>query len=221
MRCQGGHRTPAFRVTAGRLASRLPGNGTRLGSTRFRACRSNGSTSRACSEARYRDGESNPGLRVEGPASWPPGPSRRGGSGGTRTHKGSHPYLFSGQAPHLAGSLPRVDGAGLARTGERIGGETSRPHGLAARTPRSRRAPHLAGSLPRVGPSVGFAPTASSVPGTCSVWLSYEGLARTGSTQVGPAARTACRPGVFRCSGLAGTTRTCDPRLRKAVLSFH
>ena len=46
MRCQGGDRTPAFRLTAGRLTPRLPGIG-------------------------YRDGESNPALRVEGPVSWP------------------------------------------------------------------------------------------------------------------------------------------------------
>ena len=46
MGCQGGARTPAFRVTAGRLSARLPGNCV--------ACR---------------DGESNPDFRVEGPAS--------------------------------------------------------------------------------------------------------------------------------------------------------
>ena len=45
--CQGGARTPTFRVTTGRLALRLPGI------------------------AWYRDGELNPGLRVEGPASSP------------------------------------------------------------------------------------------------------------------------------------------------------
>jgi hypothetical protein len=44
--CQGGARTPTFRVTAGRLTIRPPGIG-------------------------YRGGESNPGLRVEGPASSP------------------------------------------------------------------------------------------------------------------------------------------------------
>ena len=44
------------------------------------------------------------------------------------------------------------------------------------------------------GPSVGFAPTASSLPRTRSGSLSYKG----------------------RC--LAGTTRTCDLRLRRAVL---
>ena len=48
-----------------------------------------------------------------------------------------------------------------------------------------------------VEPSVGVAPTTSSIPGTCSDSLSYKGL--------------------HRC--LAGTTRTCDPRLRRAVLS--
>ena len=48
-----------------------------------------------------------------------------------------------------------------------------------------------------VEPSVGVAPTTSSIPGTCSDSLSYKG--------------------VHRC--LAGTTRTCDPRLRRAVLS--
>lgn len=46
-------------------------------------------------------------------------------------------------------------------------------------------------------PSVGVAPTTSSIPGTCSDSLSYKGVHR----------------------GLAGTTRTCDPRLRRAVLS--
>lgn len=45
-RCQGGLRTPAFRVTTGRLAARLPG-------------------------IVYRDGDSNPAFRVEGPVSWP------------------------------------------------------------------------------------------------------------------------------------------------------
>ena len=45
-----------------------------------------------------------------------------------------------------------------------------------------------------LGPLVGFAPTASSLPRTCSTRLSYKG----------------------RC--LAGTTRTCDSRLRGAVL---
>ena len=45
-----------------------------------------------------------------------------------------------------------------------------------------------------VEPSVGFAPTASSLPRTRSSRLSYKG----------------------RC--LAGTTRTCDLRLRRAVL---
>ena len=44
---------------------------------------------------------------------------------------------------------------------------------------------------------MGVAPTTSSVPGTCSDSLSYKGP--------------------HRC--LAGTTRTCDPRLRRAVLS--
>ena len=48
-----------------------------------------------------------------------------------------------------------------------------------------------------IEPSVGVAPTTSSVPGTRSDSLSYKGLT----------------------SRLAGTTRTCDPRLRRAVLS--
>ena len=42
---------------------------------------------------------------------------------------------------------------------------------------------------------MGVAPTTSSVPGTRSASLSYKGI------------------------GLAGTTRTCDPRRRRAVLS--
>src|SRR3989442_7807541 len=48
LRCQGGARTPAFRLTAGRLAVRPPGT-----------------------ETTYRDGDSNPGFRIEGPASCP------------------------------------------------------------------------------------------------------------------------------------------------------
>src|SRR5207253_2932502 len=43
--CQGGARTPAFRLTAGRLAVRPPGT-----------------------ETTYRDGDSNPGFRIDGPA---------------------------------------------------------------------------------------------------------------------------------------------------------
>ena len=49
-------------------------------------------------------------------------------------------------------------------------------------------------AVPVLGPLVGFAPTASSLPKTRSGSLSYKG----------------------RC--LAGTTRTCDLRLRRAVL---
>ena len=65
----------------------------------------------------YRDGESNPGLRGEGPVSCPLDDRGEcgGGSGATRTPRGlEDPYLFSRQAPDPAGSLPR--GMGLAGT---------------------------------------------------------------------------------------------------------
>lgn len=55
----------------------------------------------------HRDGESNPALRVEGPVSSPLDHRGIGGRGATRTPKGWRLYLFSGQAPHPAGSLPR------------------------------------------------------------------------------------------------------------------
>ena len=100
--CQGGARTPAFRVTAGRLPARPPGMDVGW----------------------YRDGESNPGLRVEGPVSSPLDHRGECGRGGTRTHNG----------------LPRARVA----------------HGF------------LIGRVPSVRPSVGLAPTTSSVPRTCS-----------------------------------------------------
>src|SRR5438309_10469341 len=86
----------------------------------------------------------------------------------------------------------------LAPQSQTLVGELHRQHpqGLCTRT-------RVAGGLLiwpvpfHVEPSVGVAPTTSSVAGTCSDSLSYKGL---------------------HCC-LAGTTRTCDPRLRRAVLS--
>src|SRR5438309_12060673 len=78
----------------------------------------------------------------------------------------------------------------LAPQSQTLVGELHRQHpqGLCTRT-------RVAGGLLiwpvpfHVEPSVGVAPTTSSVPGTCSDSLSYKGL---------------------HCC-LAGTTRTCDP----------
>src|SRR5919106_1390508 len=96
---------------------------------------------------KYRDGESNPDLRVEGPASFPL--NDRGSS-----------------SSRIASSCPT----------ERKGWD-SHPHRSEDRYPPSKRAPHLAGSLPRQGPSVGLEPTASSLPKKCSHQLSYKGTA--------------------------------------------
>ena len=137
----GGTLTPVSRFAAARLDPRppgvaLPGRGSnpRLPGNSRTSCRS--TTWHGCTATGSRTPAS--GLRARRLVHL----DHRGmrGSGGTRTHKGSHPYLFSGQPPHLAGSLPGAEGAGLAPA--RAGG----PY------PRSRRAPHLAGSLPRWGP---------------------------------------------------------------------
>ncbi|MEA2826400.1 MAG: hypothetical protein QOG43_839 [Actinomycetota bacterium] len=94
----------------------------------------------AHSTRRYRDGESNPGLRGESPVSCPLDDrgELRGGSGATRTPRGlEDPYLFSRQAPDPAGSLPNLaEGVGLEPT------RAGRPY------PLSKRDPHPAGSLP-------------------------------------------------------------------------
>ena len=85
----------------------------------------------------HRDGDSNPALRVEGPVSSPldhRGVWRKRGDSNAQGPR--DPHLFSGQAPHPAGSLPRAEGVGLAPT------RAVDPY------PRSKRAPHLAGSLP-------------------------------------------------------------------------
>ena len=114
MSCQGGARTPAFRVTAGRLPARPPGMALLA----------------------YRDGDSNPALRVEGPASSPldhRGVLRKRGD--SNAHGPHDPYLFSGQAPHPAGSLPW-----------RKGWDSHPQRAYPRRC--SGPVPHLAGSLP-------------------------------------------------------------------------
>ena len=157
LRCQGGARTPAFRVTAGRLTARPPGNGY------------------VCA---YRDGESNPGLRVEGPVSSPLDHRGECGRGGTRTHNGSRP-------------------APVQQTGS------------------------SSGRFPSSGPSVGVAPTTSSIPRTCSppelqgpVLARLAGTIRTCGLRLRRAALCSAE---LRRGGVDGRSRTCIPRIRSPV----
>ena len=70
------------------------------------------------SGSQYPGWDSNPHRPILRPAGLPvpvPGPLRRGGSRGTRTHTRYRRYLFSRQAPHPAGWLP-FDRRGVTST---------------------------------------------------------------------------------------------------------
>ena len=133
----------------------------------------------------YRDGDSNPALRVEGPASSPldhRGVLRKRGD--SNAHGPPNPYLFSRQAPHPAGSLPGRKGW------------DSHPQRVATRAGVADR--FLIWPVPFRG-ALGGSRTHDLVR-TKDVLslLSYKGL---------------------NCSlRLAGTIRTCDLRLRRAML---
>lgn len=155
----GGTLTPVTRFAAACLDPRPPGDALPEEDSNPHS-RSNSPTSFRLDDlasSEYRDGESNPGLRVEGPASCPLDYRGMWRKRWTPTHKGlATPTLFRDRP--LIWPVPCHEGA--------LGG--SRTHD-------------------------------SSVPGTRSDWLSYKGL--------------------ISDMRLAGTTRTCDPRLRRAVLS--
>ena len=129
---------------------------------------------------------------------------------GDSNAQGPHdPYLFSGQAPHLAGSLPKGKG------------RDSHPHGLVTRT-------RVAGGLliwpvPFHDGALGGSCTHDLVrTGDALYLLSYKGLSwcglagtiRTCGLRLRRAALCSAE---LRRDGVDGRSRTCIPRIRSPV----
>jgi hypothetical protein len=156
MRCQRRTRTPTVGVTVRRPSVRRSG-------------------------IEYRDGESNPGLRVEGPASCPLDYrgmlKRKRGDSNAQRPRGPLPVFGTGSSSSRITSL--------------------------------------------MEPSVGIAPTTSSVPGTRSCSLSYKGRASPARLErATPAFGGRCSaPLSYGEVSVDDRSRTCTLRLRRPVPS--
>ncbi len=146
----------------------------------------------------------------------------RGGSGATRTPKGATPHLFSGQAPHPAGSLPRLVQAprrhdSNVRPPPSEGGALTtelRRDGVDGRIRtcmnRFRRpVPDPFGHVD-VAPPTGFAPATSGLTDRRSPLLSYGGSVRALGLEPSPFRGKSPVPyqsGVTRMGSVARTAR--------------